>query len=65
MNDLVEVGAFAGGEEEEPLYLKRHHLTTGKQRIQFTVPSKPMSVGLDPYKKMLERERNDNGADVQ
>ena len=66
MNDLVEVGAFAteegeaGGDDEKPLYLKQHRLTTGKQVIQLRLPSRPARAGLDPYKKMLERDRDDN-----
>ena len=68
MNDLIEVGAFAAGEGEDggpPLYLERHRLTTGKHLIQFTVPGRPATVGLDPYKKILERERGDNIAQIQ
>ena len=65
MNDLVEVGAFADADGGEPLYLKRHRLITGKQRIEFTVPRKPASAGLDPHKRILERERADNILQIQ
>lgn len=63
MNDLVEVGAFAaadGGDGGKPLYLKPHRLRAGKQVIQFILPSRPVSAGLDPNRKMLERDRGDN-----
>lgn len=67
MNDLIEVGAFAaaeGGDGGKPLYLKQHRLQAGKQVIQLTLPSRPARAGLDPYKKMIERERDDNVVDV-
>ena len=68
MNDLIEIGAFAAAEDGDggkPLYLKQHRLRTGKQVIRFTVPNRPVNVGLDPYKKIIERERGDNIVEVQ
>jgi hypothetical protein len=69
MDDLVEIGVFAGeagGElgPGEPLYLKRHRIRGGQQTITVTVPRRPARAGIDPYRTLIERERDDNVADV-
>jgi hypothetical protein len=61
MDDLVEVGVFAG---PETLYLKQHRIRSGKQTIELTVPRQPTRAGIDPYRKLIERERDDNVAVV-
>ncbi|HZF68011.1 MAG TPA: M1 family aminopeptidase, partial [Gemmatirosa sp.] len=70
MDDLVEVGVFAdatGGERppREPLYLKQHRIRGGKQSITVTVPHRPARAGIDPSRKLIERERDDNVAAVE
>lgn len=63
MDDLVEIGVFAPGEGDglgAPLYLKRHRIRSGKQTLRITVPRKPGRAGIDPYRKLIDRERNDN-----
>jgi hypothetical protein len=64
MDDLVEVGVFAGpsgdGSPGESLYLRQHRIRTGKQTIVVTVPRLPARAGIDPYHKLIERERDDN-----
>jgi ABC-type transport system involved in multi-copper enzyme maturation permease subunit len=69
MDDLVEVGVFAGragGERGpgEPLYLARHRVRGGRQTIAVTVPRAPARAGVDPYHGLIERERDDNVAAV-
>ncbi|AHG92628.1 Peptidase M1 membrane alanine aminopeptidase (plasmid) [Gemmatirosa kalamazoonensis] len=68
MNDLVEIGAFGasagGGSLGETLYLAQHRIHTGKQTIVLTVPRRPARAGIDPFRKLIERERDDNVADV-
>jgi ABC-type transport system involved in multi-copper enzyme maturation permease subunit len=44
----------------KPLYLRKHRLATGDQRIVFRVPSRPARVGVDPYRKMIDRNSTDN-----
>ncbi len=63
MNDLVEVGVFAPG-KEDPLSLTRHRIRSGKQTIRIIVPQEPSRAGLDPYGKLIERERGDNVVEV-
>jgi hypothetical protein len=68
MDDLVEVGVFAGdasaGSPGEPLYLKQHRVRAGKQTIVVTVPRRPARAGVDPHRKLIERERDDNVAEI-
>ena len=68
MDDGVEVGVFAGpaldGSPGETLYLKQHRIRSGKQTIVLTVPRLPTRAGIDPYRKLIERDRDDNVAAV-
>jgi ABC-2 type transport system permease protein len=69
MDDLVEIGVFAGnpakGSPGESLYLKQHRIRAGKQAIVITVPRQPTRAGIDPYRKLIERERDDNVGTVR
>ncbi|HKP74198.1 MAG TPA: M1 family aminopeptidase, partial [Longimicrobiaceae bacterium] len=69
MNDLVEVGVFAGAPRGdtpgETLYLAPHRIRDGKQTIVLTVPRLPARAGIDPYRTLIERERDDNLAEVR
>ena len=68
MDDAVEVGVFAGaaldGSLGETLYLKQHRIRSGKQTILLTVPRLPTRAGVDPYRKLIERDQDDNVAAV-
>lgn len=63
MNDLIEVGVFAA-DNEQPLYLTRHRIRSGQQTIRIIVPRQPLRAGLDPNRKLIERERGDNVVEV-
>ena len=68
MNDLVEIGVFApatGDGPGEPLYLRRHRIGSGRQTIRITVPRAPARAGIDPRRKLIDRDREDNVVDVQ
>jgi ABC-2 type transport system permease protein len=63
MNDFVDVGVFAagkGGGLGAPLYLERRRIHSGKQTIRITVPREPSRAGVDPYDKLIDRDRGDN-----
>ena len=64
MNDLIEVGVFAP-ENNEPLFVTRHRIRSGRQTVRIIVPQQPSRAGLDPYRKLIERERDDNVVDVE
>ncbi|HKN66902.1 MAG TPA: M1 family aminopeptidase, partial [Gemmatimonadaceae bacterium] len=63
LNDLVEIGVFgnvAGGEIGPPLYLERQRIRSGKQTIRIVVSKLPKRAGIDPYDKLIDRQRGDN-----
>jgi hypothetical protein len=64
MNDLIEIGIFAPG-KNDALYVTRHRIRSGKQTIRIIVPQEPSRAGVDPYRKLIERERDDNMVDVK
>jgi aminopeptidase N len=68
MNDFVEIGVFAPGTGDglgAPLYLRRHRVRSGRQTIRVTVPREPARAGVDPWRKLIDRDREDNMADVE
>ena len=69
MDDLVEIGVFAGNASGkspgESLYLQQHRIRTGKQAIVLTVPRQPTRAGIDPYRRFIEKNRDDNDSAVQ
>lgn len=64
MDDLVEIGVFAGpagtASPGESLYLEQHRIRGGRQAIVVTVPRRPARAGIDPHRRFIERERDDN-----
>ena len=68
MNDHVEIGVFAGTASDkspgDSLYVRQHRIRSGKQTIVITVPRQPARAGIDPYRKLIERERDDNVAET-
>ena len=63
MDEWVEIGVFAAGEGDElgePLYLERRRIRRGDQTIRITVPLEPVRAGIDPYRKLIDRQRDDN-----
>jgi len=63
MNDLIEIGVFADG-KDEPLYLKRHRIVSGRQTIRVVVPRAPARAGIDPWRKLFDNDRLDNVVEV-
>jgi ABC-type transport system involved in multi-copper enzyme maturation permease subunit len=56
-----DIAVFADG-VDEPLYLEKHRLTSGSQRIVVRVPARPAHVAVDPYRKMIDPRFQDNVA---
>jgi hypothetical protein len=68
MDDLVEIGVFAPGEDGgrgAPLHLARHRIRSGRQTITVTVPRQPALAGIDPYRRLIDRRRDDNLVEVR
>ena len=68
MDDGVDVGVFAGpprgASPGEALVVRRHRIHSGKQTIVLTVPRMPTRAGIDPYRTLIERTRDDNIAEI-
>lgn len=64
MNDLVEVGVFVAG-RNDPVHVVRHRIRSGKQTLRIIVPQEPALAGVDPNRKLIERERGDNVVEVE
>ena len=63
MDDLVEVGAFAGAADwgpGEPLYLERHRVRSGIQRISVITAREPARAGIDPRRLLIDVKGDDN-----
>jgi ABC-2 type transport system permease protein len=69
MDDLVDVAVFAADSAEgrfgEVLYLQRHRIRSGAQTIRVTVPRQPARAGVDPYRMLIDRNRDDNVVQVK
>jgi ABC-2 type transport system permease protein len=62
--DWVDVGVFGA---EDPftgvpttLYLQKHLIDRNQQQIVVTVDSEPVTVGIDPLNKLIDRNPSDN-----
>lgn len=42
-------------EEVTPLYIAKHRLRSGKQRLTVRITERPGNVALNPFHKMIER----------
>ncbi|HTI08670.1 MAG TPA: hypothetical protein VL832_08940 [Puia sp.] len=68
MNDFVDIGVYAGaahagvgwGGLSKALYLKRLRLSAGRHTLELTVQGKPGKVAIDPERKLMDRNREDN-----
>ncbi|HEX2187463.1 MAG TPA: M1 family aminopeptidase [Longimicrobiaceae bacterium] len=71
MNDLVDVGVFAAAPAGKPkeagpvLYLQKHRIGSGTQRVRVVVDREPASAGIDPYHKLLDQQAGDNTVEVK
>ena len=68
MNEPVEIGVFAGSASGQspgdPLYVGQHRIRSGKQTVAVTVARQPARAGIDPYRRLIERERDDNVGEI-
>ncbi|WP_439882783.1 ABC transporter permease/M1 family aminopeptidase [Pontibacter sp. MBLB2868] len=69
MKDWIEIGVFAPAKEGEklgkPLYLQKHRIGSGKQKITVRVPRKPSRVGVEPNNLLIDWEMDDNFKDLK
>ncbi len=67
MNDYIDIGIFAaesenkaGQKQTNPLYIKKHKLKPGAQKLTIRMKGKPVKAGIDPYNKLIDRIPDDN-----
>lgn len=56
--DLVDVGAL--DEHGELAHLEQRRVKKGESELQFTMPTKPDKVGIDPLNLLVDRAPDDN-----
>ncbi len=60
-NDWVEIGVYGDdGESGTPIYLERHRLASGENRIEVVVEERPVRAGIDPRHLLIDRVPDDN-----
>ena len=64
---LVDIGVFGEDEngEEVTLYLAKHRVTSGQQQISVRVTEIPLTAGIDPRYKLVDRHNDDNVVEVE
>lgn len=62
LNDWIEVGIFGMDEEgnETVLYLEKMKFDSIENTLTFVVDEEPVSVGIDPYNKLIDTISGDN-----
>ena len=59
MHDFVEIGVY-GDATADPLYLRKHRIRSGRQRISVVVNGTPARAGVDPRLLLIDRNWSDN-----
>jgi hypothetical protein len=66
VHDLIEVGVFKGKKDsEEPLHTEKVWITQPHTTFTFVVDEPPTRAAIDPYSKLIDRNPEDNWADVE
>ena len=75
MNDWIDIGVFAKAPQRPdpkidnkvgvPLYLQKHRITSGAQKISVVVSGPPYRAGIDPLHKLIDRITTDNTTGVR
>ncbi len=67
LNDYMDIGIFAadttgknGQTRANLLYLKRYKLTRGAHTFTIALKDKPVTVGIDPFATLVDRNPGDN-----
>jgi ABC-2 type transport system permease protein len=66
LNDWIDVGVFGedGNGNPKLIYLRKHKFTRQKNTLTISVNSPPVTVGIDPLHKLVDRHSNDNTLSV-
>jgi hypothetical protein len=58
LDDLIDIGVF--GEDERPLLLEKRRITQPVTTFELVVDEAPVTAGIDPYNKLIDRVSEDN-----
>ncbi len=70
LDEPIDLGLFTAKPGEgkfnasNVIHMERREVKTGTQVVTFTVDKKPTFVGVDPYNKWIDRDSDDNIAEV-
>lgn len=69
MNDWIEIGVYAPPTKDKSknnvLYLQKHRIRSGVQKIIVTVGEQPTRAGIDPNHLLIDLDMDDNTARVK
>ena len=69
MDALIDVAVLGEENEEteipEVLYIAKHRIDSENQNFTISVDSEPVSAGIDPFNKLIDRNPDDNISSVQ
>ncbi|HEU4457362.1 MAG TPA: M1 family aminopeptidase, partial [Longimicrobium sp.] len=70
MADYVDIGIFAADSTDrqrlgQALYLRKHRIESGQRSVTVEVAGEPARAGIDPYHKLIDRNRGDNTVPVR
>jgi ABC-2 type transport system permease protein len=63
MDDYIDIGVFRNGKTgKDPIeiYNKMHKIKSGISTVEIIVNEEPYEAGIDPYIKLIDRNRDDN-----
>ena len=65
IHDLIEAGAFNGKKNSgEPLQTEKVWITEPRTTLESIVDEPPTRAAVDPYSKLIDRNPEDNWADL-
>jgi len=63
IRDYIDIGVL--GEDDSELYLCKHLIDKPEMEFTFIVDAKPVTAGIDPYNKLIDRMKADNTTKVE
>ena len=66
LNDWIDIGVIGKTAEDQDtfLYLQKHLINKEEMNFNITVDQKPVKAGIDPINKLIDRNSDDNIANV-
>jgi hypothetical protein len=66
-SDWMDVGVYGADREgkDSLIYLRKHRIAPGQQRVEVEVSGKPLKAGIDPINKLIDRDPKDNVKQVE